>query len=364
MQGPTALSDLHPSGNLCCYVIDPMQDPRWTRFVEKQSRASVFHTKDWLRALFKTYNYKPAVYTTSPPGTELNNGLVFCQINSWLTGCRLVSLPFSDYCEPLCDSAEDLNFLLQFLQASRSRQNWKYLQIRPLRDAFAQTYSAAGFLPSDEYHFHSLDLAPDLEDIFNGLDRNSVQRRIQRAERAGLVEKTGRSQELLQDFYTLFLMTRRRQRVPPTPHIWFENLICEMGEALEMRVAYNEKTPIAAILTLQFKDTVYYKYGCSNALFSNYGATPWLFWNAITSAKSKGATKFDLGRTERDNPGLLVFKNHWAHNPTPLIYWRFPGSAVHDPVNNRKWNLARDVFAHIPGRLQAKIGELLYPHFG
>lgn len=364
MQGPTALSDLHPSGNLCCYVTDPMQDPRWTRLVEKHSRASVFHTKDWLRALVSTYKYQPVVYTTSPPEVELSNGLVFCQINSWLTGRRLVSLPFSDHCEPLCDSAEDLNFLLQFLQASRSRQNWKYLQIRPLHGAFTQTYSATGFLPSDEYHFHSLDLTPNLEDIFNGLDRDSVQRRVLRAKRAGLIENTGRSQKLLQDFYTLFLMTRRRQRIPPTPHIWFQNLIYEMGETLEIRVAYNKNTPIAAILMLQFKDTVYYKYGCSDALFSNYGATPWLLWNAITSAKSKGATKFDLGRTDRDNPGLLAFKNHWAPNPKPLIYWRYPGPAIRDSTADRKWKLAKGVFVHLPDRLQAKIGELLYPHIG
>jgi lipid II:glycine glycyltransferase (peptidoglycan interpeptide bridge formation enzyme) len=137
-----------------------------------------------------------------------------------------------------------------------------------------------------------------------------------------------------------------------------------MGETLEMRVAYSEKTPIAAILTLRFKNKVYYKYGCSDALFRNYGATPWLFWKAITAAKLKGATNFDLGRTERDNAGLLTFKNHWAPNPKPLIYWRYPGSPMRHSATNRKWNLAKSVFVHIPIRLQSKIGEFLYPHVG
>lgn len=364
MRGPTALSARRSGENYRCYVIDPTQDLRWTRLVERHSQASVFHTIHWLRALSKTYKYKPVVYSTSPPEAELSNGVVFCQIDSWLTGRRLVSLPFSDHCEALCDSAADLSRVLQFLQAARSRQGWKHLQVRPLHGTFTQSYSAAGFLPSDEYHFHSLDLSPNLEDIFNGLNKSSVQRRIQRAERAGLLEKTGRSQELLLDFYTLFLLTRHRQRVPPTPYIWFENLTHEMGEALEIRAAYNGNTPVAAILTLQFRDTIYYKYGCSDTRFGNYGATPWLFWKAITSAKRKGAAKFDLGRTERDNPGLLAFKNHWAPDPKPLTYWRCPGSPANFSDTPRKWNLAKSVFARIPIRLQVKIGELLYPHVG
>ena len=352
------------SPQFSCYRFDPLEDFRWTKFLDANPDASVFHTAPWLRALKRTYGYEPVAFTTTPSPNDLKNGIAFCSINSWLTGRRLVSLPFSDHGEPLCDSAENLSCMLLFLQAYRTGQNWKYLQVRPLHDELSETYSAAGFLPSEEYYFHSLDLTPSLEDIFNGLDRDSVQRRIQRAERATLTEKSGRSQDLLQDFYGLFLMTRRRQRVPPTPRIWFQNLVDEMGEALEIRVAYKENTPVASILNLQYKDIVYYKYGCSDALFSNYGATPWLFWNAITSAKSKGFASFDLGRTERDNPGLLAFKNHWAPNPKRLIYWRYPSKAIHDSTASRKWNLAKSAFAHIPDRLQVKIGEFLYPHIG
>ena len=221
-----------------------------------------------------------------------------------------------------------------------------------------------GFVPSEEYYFHSLDLTPNLDDLFDSFDRDSVQRRIQRAERAGLAEKSGRSEELLKDFYCLFVITRRRQRVPPTPYAWFRNLIEEMGEALEIRVAYKDSHAVAAVLTLQFRDVVYYKYGCSDARFNNYAATPWLFWKAITSAKSKGATQFDFGRTERDNPGLLTFKNQWVRNPHSLIYWQYPKTSLRHSVSNWKWNVAKSTFALLPTNLQLTIGKLLYPHFG
>jgi hypothetical protein len=347
-----------------CYAIDPIRDPRWGLLVEKNPEASIFHTLPWLRTLRRTYKYKPVVFTTNPPDSGLANGIVCCEIDSWLTGRRLISLPFSDHCEPLCDAEEDLNSLIQFLQKSWEHEKWKYLQIRPLNARFDQAGTATGFQPSEEYYFHSLDLSPSSEEIFKSFDRDSVQRRIERAERGGLSEKCGRSEDLLADFYKLFLITRRRHRVPPTPHAWFRNLIDEMGEALEIRVAYKGDNAVAAILTLQFRNITYYKYGCSDSRFNNYGATPWLFWKAITSAKSNGAAQFDLGRTERDNPGLLVFKNQWAPNPRKLIYWRYPQPSLPSSSSDRKKNFAKEVFARIPGSWQVAIGKCLYPHVG
>ena len=73
--------------------------------VERHPKASVFHTPAWLQALRWTYGDEPVVFTTSPPTAELTNGVVFCRVKSWLTGRRLISLPFSDHCEPLCDSS-------------------------------------------------------------------------------------------------------------------------------------------------------------------------------------------------------------------------------------------------------------------
>ncbi len=92
------------------YQVDPIQDTRWAELVKRHPAASVFHTIGWLSALQYTYGYDPVAFTTSPPDAPLKNALVFCQINSWLTGRRMVSLPFSDHCEPLCDSFTDSSF--------------------------------------------------------------------------------------------------------------------------------------------------------------------------------------------------------------------------------------------------------------
>src|SRR5271156_3466800 len=329
------------------YQIDPTKDPRWSRFLVSNPNASVFHTVGWLQTLQRTYGYEPIAFTTSPPSRELENGIAVCYINSWLTGRRLVSLPFSDHCELLCDSTDDLKFLLHGLQAARAQQSWKHLEIRPINQLVGQLCET-GFVPGAKYFLHRLDLRPNLDEVFTSLDKDSVQRRIHHAERAGLIERCGRSEDLLREFYHLFVITRGRHRLPPTPYAWFQNLMQSLGEALEIRIAYKDGTPAAAILTLRFRDILYYKYGCSDARLHKLGATPWLLWNAISAAKLTGAGEFDMGRTEEGNAGLLTFKNHWVPAPRQLMYWNYPEISGFRPVAGWKMKLAKRAFSIMP----------------
>jgi hypothetical protein len=350
------------ASRLCCFQLDPTKDARWSALVEKHANASVFHTVGWLQALRCTYGYEPVVFTTSSPAGELRNGLVLCRVRSWLTGGRLVSLPFSDHCEPLCDSAEDLDFLMRYLRTVVEHQNWRYLEVRPINWNFGLSKDTSCFSPTARHFLHVLDLAPDIDELFRSLDKDSVQRRIRRAEGAGLVEKCGRSEDLLKDFYRLFVLTRGRHCLPPTPYAWFRNLAKCQEKALEVRVAYKDKTPVSAILTLRFRDSLYYKYGGSDARFNNLGATPWLLWRAIAAAKLSGATKFDMGRTEEENVGLLAFKNHWVPDPKRLIYWKFPESSSLDTFDGWKLRVAKRVFSCMPDRILTIAGRLLYRH--
>ena len=88
------------------YQIDPLSNGRWREFISHRPRASVFHTVEWLKAIQLTYGYQPVVLTTSGPDENLKNGVLFCKIQSWMTGRRMVSVPFSDHCEPLVSCRE------------------------------------------------------------------------------------------------------------------------------------------------------------------------------------------------------------------------------------------------------------------
>jgi Acetyltransferase (GNAT) domain len=346
------------------YQFDPTTDSRWADLVDRHPKASVFHSVGWLKALQKTYDYVPIAFSTSGPDYALKNGLLFCGIDSWLTGRRIVSLPFSDHCEPLWDSAQDADLLIQHLQSASIEQKWKYLELRPIDASFAQTEANRSFRAAGNYYLHRLSLTPELNSLFRGLDKDSVQRRVQRAERADLVEKCGRSDDLLKEFYSLFIITRRRHHLPPIPFVWFENLIKCQNDALDIRLAYKDSNPIAAILTLRFKDVMYYKYGCSDKRFNGFGAMPWLLWRAIQFGKLNGVREFDMGRTQEDNLGLLAFKNHWVPNPERLVYWKCSKSSTVDSVDRWKLQVAKRIFSYMPDRLLTITGKLIYRHIG
>lgn len=345
------------------YQIDPVNDPRWENLVRRHPKASIFHTVNWLRSLHDTYGYEPVVYTTSQSATELQNGIVFCRVASWMTGRRLVSLPFSDHCEPLCSSSEETRSLLAGLKNVCDEQHLRYLEVRPVCETPSRE-GGHGFKPSAKYVLHTVDLRSGIDQLFRSFDKDCVQRRIHRAERAGMSEKVGRSEELLKSFYAMFVATRGRHHVPPIPYLWFKNLTRLLGDSMQVRLAYRNGEPISAILTLHFRGTVYYKYGCSDTRHKRFGATPWLLWRAIEEARSQDAINFDLGRSEASNAGLLAFKNHWASQSAPLVYWKFPEESFIDSVDGWKLNLAKRVFSCMPNPLLRLTGRLIYRHIG
>jgi len=123
----TSTLQAKPATPITAGRIDPLKDPRWDEFVERHPRSSLFHSTEWLKALARTYQYQPVAYTTSPARHDLENAVVFCEVESWLTGDRLVSLPFSDHCEPLASSAAKLDKLLSSIAHSASELS---LQVR------------------------------------------------------------------------------------------------------------------------------------------------------------------------------------------------------------------------------------------
>lgn len=325
-------------------------------------RASIFHTRGWLEALHRTYGYEPVVYTTSAPGMPLANGIPLCRINSWLTGDRIVSLPFTDHCEPLVEGPEEGKEIIESLQRTLGREKFKYIELRPLR---ANLLLASGMQRSDSFLFHELDLRPTLEELFGRLQKDSIQRKIRRAEREALFYEEGRSETLLKQFYLLFVLTRRRHGAPPQPISWFRNLVACLGDRLKIRVASKAGRSIASILTLQHGDVMVYKYGASDASSHNLGAMPFLFWKAIQDAKENGVRKFDFGRTDCDNTGLITFKDRWGSKQSELTYWRLPNkSSISHDRWKRELKFAGPFFAWIPDRLFTASGRVLYRHIG
>jgi CelD/BcsL family acetyltransferase involved in cellulose biosynthesis len=137
-----------------------------------------------------------------------------------------------------------------------------------------------------------------------------------------------------------------------------------MGERLQIRVAFKDGKEIASILTLQHKDVVVYKYGCSDTAFQNLGGTQFLFWKTIVEAKAAGLTCMDFGRSDADNPGLIAFKDRWGAKSSQLSYLRWSRKQASEVTRPSASRVVKQFFALMPDVVLQATGRILYRHVG
>lgn len=348
------------------YRFDPLEDVRWKRLISSHPRASVFHSAAWLDALRRNYGYKPLAFTTCTPDSELRDAAVFCVVDSWMTGKRLVSVPFSDHCDLLVDAELSLRAICAEISGDVERENLSYVEFRPTSPFAPIGYKLEHCAP---YCSHRIDLKPSVADLFGRLHKNSIQRKIRRADRERLRYEEGRSEALLEAFNRLWVLTRRRHFAPPQPASWFRQLIQSFGNALKIRAAFKDKQPVAAILTIQHKDVLIYKYGCSDAAFHRYGGVHLLLWTSILEAKRDGLSVFDLGRTSLNNKGLIAFKDRWGATCTRLHYSRLSNvniMARETDTEKADWkeHFVKRITPYLPDTAFRAVGSLMYRHLG
>ena len=285
-------------------------------------------------------------------------GFPFCRVSTWVLGRRLISVPFSDHAALLTDNDDALRELFSFLGRQIETKACRYVEIRPVAQL---TVDPAVLGQSAAFYWHRLSLEKDLGALYGSFHKNCVRRKVRRAEREGLTCAEGKTEKLIQHFYGLLLATHRRHGLPPQPIAWYRNLIECLGNNIKISVAYKKDIAIASIITLTYKHTMVYKYGCSDTRYHNLGGMVLLLWRAIQDAKACGLYELDMGRSDFDNAGLIRFKEHWSAKRSTLVYW---GSPAQLRLNPNWWRarFARRLLGVLPKAVLPAIGRLSYKH--
>jgi len=119
------------------------------------------------------------------------------------------------------------------------------------------------------------------------------------------------------------------------------------GRRTDDSCCFQDSAPVASIITLAYKNSLVYKYGCSDSRFNNLGGTPFLFWQAIGEARRAGIEEFDLGRSGLEDPGLASFKGHLGGAESELNYYRYSTASpkIRRPTGALR---LRQIFARMP----------------
>lgn len=328
-------------------IVDPTEYPNWDDLLLTTSGYSFFHSSAWARVLKNSYGYTP-MYFASIKNGHFSALVPMMEVDSFLTGKRGVSLPFTDYCEPIINEGVSFHDVFkQIINFGKSR-GWKYVELRGgdryLRNQEPGTRNqeagisnlnpvsscsalcALRFGPFDlslasmphapcfaTYLGHTLDLTRGEEKILSSL-RDSTRRNIKKAVAEGVEVNISSSLAGVKEFYRLNCITRKEHGLPPQPSHFFRKIYDHIiaKDLGSIALAYHKGRNIAGAVFFHFGDRGIYKYGASDKKFQDLRANNLLMWEGIKRSGRKGNKSFCFGRTELKNAGLRQYKTGWG----------------------------------------------------
>lgn len=344
-------------------IVNPLLLPDWDVMAASLPGCSLFHTSAWCRVLAQSYGYEP-IYFTAWHGDDLRAVLPMMEVDSIWTGRRGVSLPFSDYCDPLLLDEGDYVPLLQAAQAFGRDRGWKFMELR------GATSSISHQKTSNAYLGHRLDLSKGGQALQKGL-RDSTRRNIRKAEKSGVKTEISQSEDAMRAFYHLNCITRQRHGLPPQPLHFFRKFfqyVIKTGLGSIVLARLGDSVIASAIFghTGGTSGSVLFKYGASDKADQHVRANNLVMWEGIKWYAGRGFDSMVMGRTDVDHDGLRQFKMGWGTKEYPINYYRYDlRSAAFTNGSAATGNsLHTKVLQHTPLPILRALGTVLYKHFG
>ncbi len=329
------------------------QDSLYKDFEAKTNKC-VFYSNEWLKTLTNSYKYKLKLLKIDD--RERGESFIpFMVVRNVKFQKRLVSVPFSDETQVV-----DLGLGKEIMAYLESHlKDYKEIEIKSRLEGENWQYEEGNFS-------YILELEGTEEELFNKFHKTRVKQVVRKAEKNNLEVILNNSKEVLQKFYELHSLTRRRLGVPVQPFNFFENLwqnILSQDKGF-VCVIQDKGKPISGSVFLTYKDTVTYKFSASHPDFLNLKPNHLMLWEGIKKALREDFKYFDFGKCEESNSGLRAFKRGWNSIETPIAYSILSNKRIEReaiPVSDN--SLVKKVVNNTPQSMQ-KFLSYLYKYFG
>jgi hypothetical protein len=340
-------------------IINPLTYPNWDNLLECTEGEVFSNSTAWVRILNESYGYTPLFFSIFE-GNRLSALLPVFEVNSWMTGLRGVSLPFTDYCNPIVGDEARFNCLFNHIVEYGKKREWKYLELRNgvnyLREAPFQV----------SYFGHILHLSDNEPRIYAGLS-DSTKRNVRKAVKKGVTIKFSHSIDALKKYYTIHCITRKRQGIPPQPLTFFKKIYDNIisREAGFVVLGEYKNNIIAGAVFFGYGEKVSFKFGASDMTFQHVRANNLVMWETIKHSCHSGYKSFCFGRTDLESQGLRHFKSGWGPKENMINYYRYDlekDAFIKYPQRIKP--LYNRIFRKMPIPLLKMAGTILYKHMG
>ncbi len=338
-------------------IINPIDFKGWDDLLSSSLEYTFFHTSAWAKVLSETYHYRP-LYFTLLDNNRLLALIPMMEVKSLFTKLRGVSLPFTDYCEPIITNGFQIQDMLDFVKEYGQRCHWKFFEIRGDFDL--------GISATKSFFRHRLKLTSNVEQVFSRFS-DSTKRNIKKAMREGVEVNIYRSLDAVREYCRLHYITRKKHGLPPQPYYFFKKIyehILSKNLGFIALASYG-KTNIAGAVFFNFREKSVYKFGASNYRYQHLRPNNLIMWEAIKWYAQNGYKSLCFGRTALDNAGLLSFKIGWGTDEEIIKYYRYDLLQKAFVTERSLLNKShRRIFRIMPVPLLRMLGTLVYKHIG
>lgn len=342
--------------------------PEWDVFVEKHPLGLIYHLSSWKRIIEKAFGHIGGhILAIENESGNIIAGIPIYTVKSWLTGNRLVSIPFATICDPLVSSPSDMEILLTALVDFQKEIGAHHIEVR-LRHVTVNEKDPR-FVLLRHYIHNYLILDSEPEEIMKSFNRN-CRRNIIKAVECPLKLKTANTEKDLSAFYTLYLRTRKRLGLPPIPFKFFQAMWREFSPTnrIALLFAVHNGKPVAGLLISKFGNMVIGEALGDQPDYRGFRTSYFLFWNAIRQSYKDGYKIFSFGRTSVKNQGLLSFKRAWGTVGETLSEAMYPRDLFQEKMQTQesswKYKAAKALANSTPNPFFRIVGILLYRHMG
>ncbi len=346
--------------------IDPLTNPAWDRFVHQHPLGAHVHLSSWQRALEHTFphmrGYGLAVVDERG---RIRAGLPIYHVTSWLTGDRLVSIPFANFSDPLVNGNEEWQMVLQAAEELAGD-----LQVERIELKLRKT----GLLPeigswqkSVNYQTHAIQLNQPIENLFKQFHKSCVQRNITKTKETTLTFRVGRDAQDWRSFYEIYLAHRRHRGLPPQPFAFFQALHENLSENLQLFLAEQKGAIVGGMYVFTFAQTMLADTMATRDDLKELNLPIFLYWQALRIAYDQGCQEFNFGRTSVTNTSLADHKRKWATEVEDLTDLHYQSSGRQKPQRREEsilYKSARLMLSNAPFPAFQMLGRAAYRHIG
>lgn len=119
--------------------------------------------------------------------------------------------------------------------------------------------------------------------------------------------------------YRIYAESVHNLGTPVFPRALFDAVLDGFGDDADILTVRAGRVPVASVLSLYFRGTVYPYWGGGTAAARALRANDRMYYALMAHARARGCTRFDFGRSKAGT-GPAMFKKNWGFEAAPLAY--------------------------------------------